>query len=73
MGLGKFFAVCSVVIAMILAGLLYLVQPYVEPGTYAAIAGAATVVVGIPLFAMFVNWWVNEAVYGTATRRPPEH
>lgn len=73
MGLGKAISVCALVIVGILGGTVHYLGPQMTAGSEVAMLGAAAVVVGLPLFALFVNWWVNESVYNDATRRPPEY
>lgn len=73
MGFGKVIAVCALVIAGILGGTIHYLSPEMTAGSEVAMLGAGAVVVGLPLFALFINWWVNESVYDDATRRPREY
>jgi hypothetical protein len=73
MGFGRVLSVCALAIVGILGGTVHYLGPQMTAGSQVAMLGAAAVVVGLPLFALFVNWWVNEAVYNNATRRPREY
>jgi hypothetical protein len=73
MGFGKTISACALLIVGIIGGTMYYLSPQMTAGSQVAMVGAATVVVGLPLFALAVNWWVNQSVYRDATRRPSEY
>jgi hypothetical protein len=73
MGLGKAITVCFLAIVVILGTTVHVLGPHMTAGSRVAMVGAAVVVAGLPLFAILTNWWVNQSVYSSSGRRPPEY
>lgn len=46
------------------------VRPHLSGSEEAAVLGGLVAAVGLPMFVMWIHWWVNASVFGSSGRRP---
>ncbi|PSQ18446.1 hypothetical protein BRD00_05135 [Halobacteriales archaeon QS_8_69_26] len=49
---------------------LAVASPHLTGRQEATVIGGLVAVVGLPMFVMWVHWWVNASVFGSSGRRP---
>lgn len=54
----------------ILGGLYAAISPYLTPRHEAALLSGLVVAVGVPVFVLWVYWWVTASVFKSEGRRP---